>query len=236
MFLQIAKDSDGGEKYPMSDLYSLYYELSKRYPHSKITGMKQETVSYKTQLIIRMLNFTLGRDTFQKGIRNFIADHQYKTFIGEDLWEALALQAHKDGTLSVEYKVANIANTWLLNDRLPVVSVRRNYAEKNAILKQNVYLRERPHDAPEKDKMLWWIPIILNRQDNLNFANSTPYLWMEKVQQKVIDNMPESNQFIIVNQEEIAPFPVNYDEQNWNLLANFLQTEAGRTGIPAYTR
>lgn len=220
----------------MSNLYSLYYELSKRYPHSKITGMKQETVSYKTELVIRMLNFTLGRDTFQKGIRNFIVDHQYKTFIGEDLWESLALQAHKDGTLSPEYKVANIANTWLLNNRLPVITAHRNYVEKTASIQQNVYLRERPHDAPEKDKMLWWIPIILNRQDNLNFANSTPYLWMEKVKQKEINNMPSSDQFIIINQEEIAPFPVNYDEINWNLLGNFLQTEDGRTRIPAYTR
>ncbi|KAH8417298.1 hypothetical protein KR222_008393, partial [Zaprionus bogoriensis] len=227
---------DLSEKYPMTTLYSLYYELSKRYPHSRITGMKQETVSYKTELIIRMLNFTLGKETFQKGIRNFLADHQYKTFIGEDLWESLALQAHKDGTLNAQYKVANIANTWLQNNRLPVVNIRRNYADKTAIITQNVYLRERPHDAPEKDKMLWWIPIILNCQNTLNFANSTPYLWMEKVKQIEIKNLPESNQFIIINQEEIAPFPVNYDEQNWNLLGSFLLTEVGRKMIPAYTR
>jgi len=40
---------------------------------------------------------------------------------------------------------------------------------------------------------------------------------------------------VIVNPEEVGPFPVNYDDKNWNLLSTFLQTEQ-RTEIPVYTR
>lgn len=220
----------------MTTLYSLYYEFSKRYPHSRITAMKQETISYKTELVIRMLNFTLGKDTFQKGLKKFIEDYQYKTFVGDDLWSALTAQALKDGTLKSQYRLTDIVGTWLAYHRLPVITVHRNYETNTATIQQKVYLRERPHDVPEQDKMLWWIPIIINRQDTLNFSNSSPYVWMEKTQQININNMPGNDQFIIINQEEIGPFPVNYDELNWKMLSTFLQTEIGRTVVPTYTR
>lgn len=220
----------------MTTLYSLYYEFSKRYPHSRITGMKQETISHKTELIIRMLSFILTKETFKTGVRNFISDHQYSTFVGDDLWESLTSQSLRDGTLKSSYKVAVIVNTWFAHHRIPVVKVRRDYEKKTAILEQKVYLRERPHDVPGQDKMIWWIPIILNRQDALNFLNCSPYIWMEKTQQINIQNMPEKDQFIIVNQEEIAPFPVNYDDENWRMLGNFLQTDVGRETVPPYTR
>ncbi|XP_068157436.1 aminopeptidase N [Drosophila tropicalis] len=237
---EIAIQIDGGMefngKYPMTLLYSLYYELSKRYPHSRITGMKQETVSFKTELVIRMLNFTLGKSTFHNGVRNFIADHHYKTFIGDDLWNMLTKQALSDKTLDGQYSITDIASSWITKDRLPVVNVQRNYETRSAMLQQKVYLRERPHDVPEQDKMLWWIPITLNRQDTLNFSECKPYVWINKTRQINISNLPESNQFIIINHEEIGPFPVNYDERNWNMLSNFLQTESGRTLIPTLTR
>lgn len=56
----------------MLTLYSIYYEFSKRYPHSRITAMKQETTCYKTQLVLRMLNYTLGAETFKKGLQKLL--------------------------------------------------------------------------------------------------------------------------------------------------------------------
>ncbi|XP_062121831.1 aminopeptidase N [Drosophila sulfurigaster albostrigata] len=236
----IVLEIDGGVefngKYPMTTLYSLYYEFSKRYPHSRITGMKQETISHKTELVLRMLNFTLSKKSFQNGIRNFILEYQYKTFCGDDFWESLNSQSLKDGTLKPHLNVGVIVNTWFAYHRLPVVKVLRDYTEKTAILQQKVYLRERPHDVPEQEKMLWWIPILLNRQDALNFSSGCPYLWMENKKQINIQNMPEKDQFIIINYEEIAPFPVNYDNKNWKMLSDILQTDNGRKQIPPYTR
>lgn len=61
-------------KWPMTVLYSLYYEFSKRYPHARIAGMKQETTSVKTELVFRMLNYTLGENTFRHGLQRFMVD------------------------------------------------------------------------------------------------------------------------------------------------------------------
>lgn len=132
--------------------------------------------------------------------------------------------------------INEIAGSWITKDRLPVVTVQRIYTEKSAQVSQKVYLRERPHDVPDQDKMLWWIPLVIVTQNQLDFTNSTPHAWMKKTKDITLSDMPEDNEFIIVNPEEIGPFPVNYDERNWNLLANFLQTEEGRSKIPIYTR
>lgn len=198
--------------------------------------MKQETTSYKTELVIRMLNYTLGGSTLKAGIRKFIADRLFGTFLGDDLWDALTKQAIHDQTLSDQYSIAEIAGSWTTKDRLPVINVERDYAKNVAVITQKVYLRERPHDVPERDKMLWWIPLVTIRQDNLNFSNTKPQAWIEKKRTQIIKNMPNHDEYIIVNPEEIGPFPVNYDTTNWNLLSTFLQTDEGLKYIPTYTR
>lgn len=152
------------------------------------------------------------------------------------MWKYLTQQAHADKSLADDVTVNEIASSWITKDRLPVVSVERDYSAKTAVVSQRVYLRERPHDVPEQDKMLWWIPLILITQDNLNFNNFKPYLWMKKTRDIILTNLPADDKFIIVNPEEIGPFPVNYDTKNWNLLASYLQMEEGRKQIPTYTR
>lgn len=240
MAVQAALELDGGAefegKWPMTILYSIYYEFSKRFPHSKITGMKQETICSKTELVLRMLNLTLGPETFKNGLRRLFAGKEFKTFVSDDIWKALTEQAHIDKKLDEGTTIKEIVTSWIQKDRIPSVRVTRNYAEKSATISQKVYLRERPHDVPEQDKMLWWIPIVVVEEDNLNFKNTTPRLWMKKSRNEKMSGLVSSDKFIIVNPEEIGPFPVNYDEKNWNLLANYLQNEKSRDTIPVYTR
>lgn len=157
-------------------------------------------------------------------------------FISEDVWKYLTQQAHEDKSLPDDITVNEIASSWITKDRLPVVSIERDYAARTAVVSQRVYLRERPHDVPEQDKMLWWIPLILVTQDELNFNNFVPYRWMKKTRDIILTDLPSDDKFIIVNPEEIGPFPVNYDTNNWNLLALFLQSDEGRKKIPTYTR
>ncbi|XP_043064421.1 aminopeptidase N isoform X2 [Drosophila ficusphila] len=237
---EITIEINGGKefngKYPMTILYSLYYELSKRYPYSLITGMKKESTSFKTELFIRMLKIVLGEKTFRTGIQRFISNNKTKTFKGSDLWTALSKQAVEDKALDRKLILLDVAESWLKQSRLPLVTIKRDYNSGTAIVQQKVYLRERPHDVPDQDKMLWWIPITLVRQDTLNFSNSIPYIWMNKTKQAKISNLPSQDEFIIVNQEEIGPYLVNYDEKNWYMLSMFLRTENGRGLIPVYTR
>lgn len=89
---------------------------------------------------------------------------------------------------------------------MPVVTVERDYAARTAIVSQRVYLRERPHDVPEQDKMLWWIPLILVTQDKLNFTNFVPSQWIRKTRDTILTHLPEADKFVIVNPEEIGNY------------------------------
>ncbi|XP_072390587.1 aminopeptidase N [Diabrotica undecimpunctata] len=228
-------DCDSYNNWPMTILYSNYYEFSKRYPHGKSTAIKQDSSSAKTELVFRMLNYTLGESTFVHGMQRFMLDRQYKTFFGDDIWLSLTEQARFDKKLPQPITINEIAASWITKDRLPVVTVIRNYEEKTANLSQRVYLRERPHDVPDQEKFLWWIPVVLIREDHLNFANSTPFTWMRRERDLILNDMPDKDSFIIINPEEIGPFPVNYDVKNWNMLAQYLCSEKRQT-IPVYTR
>jgi aminopeptidase N len=202
----------------MTTLYSIYYEFSKRYPHSRITGMKQETICSKTQLVLRMLNYTLGEETFKKGLQAFFVDRDHKTFLAEDIWSAMTKQAHADKKLNSDETVSAITESWIKKERLPVVTVTRDYQKNEATIDQKLYLRERPHDVPEADKMQWWIPVTLTSESDLNFEKFTPRAWMKREKQIKIQNLPAKDKFVIVNAEEIGPFPVNYDDANWNMI------------------
>ena len=150
---------DGTENYnnwPITMLYSIYYEFSKRYPHGKSTAIKQDSASTKTELVFRMLNYTLGEPTFKHAMQKFMADRQFKTFFGDDIWSTFTEQARVDGVLQDTGMTINeIAASWITKDRLPVVNVTRNYQANSASIQQRVYLRERPHDVPDQEKFLW---------------------------------------------------------------------------------
>lgn len=235
--MQIDNGAGFDEEWPMTVLYSLYYEFSKRYPHSRITSMKQETICAKTELVLRMLNYTLGSDTVKKGLQKFMIDREYKTFFADDVWEALTKQAHLDRRLCTKATIGDITNSWITKDRIPVITVERNYPGKGAKISQSLFLRERPHDVPDQDKMLWWIPLVMVTQDTLNFTNFVPIKWLKNEREVNIEGgFPNSDKFIILNPDEIGPFPVNYDEKNWNMLSQYLQTEQGRAIVPVHTR
>lgn len=71
------------------------------------------------------------------------------------------------------------------------------------LLCQQLYLRERPHDVPDAGRMLWWIPLVVVRGDNLDFTSTSPLAWM-KGRTFELKNMPSKEHFIIVNPEEIG--------------------------------
>ncbi|KAJ8940801.1 hypothetical protein NQ318_007887, partial [Aromia moschata] len=240
-------EGESFNNWPMTMLYSIYYEFSKRYPHGKSTAIKQDSTSAKTELVFRMLNYTLGENTFKHGMQRFMADRrffklQYKTFFGDDIWLCLTEEARFDETLPPTVTVNEIAASWITKDRLPVLTVNRNYEDKTATLTQRVYLRERPHDVPDQEKFLWWIPIVLIRQDNMTFSNSTPFVWMKK-RKGHTNRHYEWERFVYHYQsrgnrgpyKNKGPFPVNYDVKNWNMLAQYLCTP-NRTKIPVNTR
>nr|CAD7255953.1 unnamed protein product [Timema shepardi] len=209
-------------QYVWTQGYSLYYGYSERYPFSLLGSQVENIRASKCTWLLRMLNYTLTEKSFRGGLQKFLEDRQYKTFSENDLWAALTTQSRKDATLPESVNVADVAKSWLKNERFPVVTVNRNYADNTADIEQHMFLRERPHDVPNKEKMVWYIPIMYISPDNLDISAARPVAWMKNEKEITVADLPDPDKFIIVNPEEIGMFMINYDLNNWALLANYL--------------
>lgn len=61
---------------------------------------------------------------------------KYGVFTGDDIWKALHKAAIEENTISKDMCVKGIANSWVTKDRLPVVTIERNYQKKMAVASQ----------------------------------------------------------------------------------------------------
>ncbi|XP_034944906.1 aminopeptidase N isoform X2 [Chelonus insularis] len=238
---KITVDIDPNEmegKWPMTLLYSLYYEFGKTLPFSRVAGIRHEATSAKIELVFRMFNYTLGEKVFQKGVQKFIHESaKNHSFYGNDIFNYLdTVRKENNITLPNDLTISSIAAPWINRDRVPIVTVNRDYETGNINLTQAVFLREPRPTSNEKMSYQWDIPITITSQNNLNFSQLQPALWLSKNDLTTTHKDPASkDKFIIVNPEEIGMFPVNYDLCNWNLLSEFLQGPQ-REIIPALTR
>nr|CAD7452807.1 unnamed protein product [Timema tahoe] len=132
------------------------------------------------------------------------------------------------GETNLWYITQELANQWVGHLTTPHWW---NYAQTNMALTnylvndftmQHMFLRERPHDVPNKEKMVWYIPIMYISPDNLDISAARPVAWMKNEKEITVADLPDPDKFIIVNPEEIGMFMINYDLNNWALLANYL--------------
>ncbi|XP_011882031.1 PREDICTED: aminopeptidase N [Vollenhovia emeryi] len=228
-------------KWPMTMLYPLYYEFAQTAPFSRVAGIRQEATWTKAELVFRMLNYTLGRDLFQRSVRNFFhqqSKEDRRTFFANDIFTYLNDVANETDNLPPGLTINGIAASWINRDRVPLVTVIRDYETGKINLTQKVYLRDVPPQSTAKVGYQWDIPIVMQAQDKLNFDNTKPTVWLKREtvpKNFTIADITNRTYFIIVNPEEIGMFPVNYDTCNWKMLSQYLQGP-DREKIPPLTR
>ncbi|XP_017023784.1 aminopeptidase N-like [Drosophila kikkawai] len=186
-------------------------------------------ISYKKgSSVIRMMHLFLGDEAFRAGLKTYLEMFEYSNAEQDNLWETLTQAAHESGALPRNFSVKTIMDTWTLQTGYPVVNVIRNYAEGNAELTQERYLRN--SEVPRsKYKSCWWVPLSYTTQSELDFNNMSPRDWLEcskegLSQPKKIENLPRADQWVILNTQVATPCKINYDAQNWKLLINTLTT------------
>lgn len=228
-------------KWPMTVLYSLYYEFAQTAPFSRVAGIRHEATWTKAELVFRMFNYTFGHELFRESVRKFF-HHQSKedrrTFFANDIFTYLNDLANETNNLPAGLTVNGIAASWINRDRVPLVTVIRDYETRKINLSQKVYLRDIPPQSTAKVSYQWDIPIVVQVQNDLNFHNTKPIVWLRKENEPknlTISDFTTKDNFIIVNPEEIGMFPVNYDSCNWKMLSQYLQGP-DREKIPPLTR
>ncbi|KGO36645.1 Peptidase M1, alanine aminopeptidase/leukotriene A4 hydrolase [Penicillium expansum] len=106
-------------------------------------------ISYlKGSSVIRMLSVHLGRETFLRGVADYLKSHAYGNATTNDLWTALSKASGQD--------VHSFMDPWIRKIGFPVVTVTEEPGQ--VTVSQNRFLST--GDAkPEEDETKWWIPL-----------------------------------------------------------------------------
>ena len=109
-----------------------------------------DSITYvKGQGFLRMLEAYVGEDQFRKGIRAYMAKHQYSNTTGADLWAAIEKASGKP--------VGKLAADWTTQPGYPLVSVSQSCVDG----KRQVTLSQEQFrlDEPALENRLWSVPL-----------------------------------------------------------------------------
>ncbi|MDE1828305.1 MAG: M1 family metallopeptidase [Candidatus Micrarchaeota archaeon] len=82
-----------------------------------------DAISYeKGGSVLYMLEDYVGKPLFRKGLHRYLADHAYSNAAKEDLWNAIAKEAKKEGK---NLKVSQLMHSWVTKSGHPVVEVKK---------------------------------------------------------------------------------------------------------------
>ncbi|KAA0203270.1 hypothetical protein HAZT_HAZT008383 [Hyalella azteca] len=184
-----------------------------------------DAISYsKGASIIRMMNNFLTEPTFRNGLTNYLTIHQYANAAQDDLWQALTVQAHADGTLSPDITVKTIMDTWTLQMGYPVINAIRA-TDGSITLTQERFLLVKSPNSTDTHDYKWWVPVSYTTQSSPDFSQTQPSYWIPSTEESITIDGITDGQWVFFNLQETGYYRVNYDINNWQLLINQLETE-----------
>ncbi|MES2901601.1 MAG: M1 family metallopeptidase [Pseudomonadota bacterium] len=162
-----------------------------------------DNITYiKGQAFLRMLEAYLGEDAFRKGMRDYMARHQYSNTTSADLWAALEKASGKP--------VARLATDWTTQPGLPVLSVSQACEDG----KRKVTLAQEQFrlDEPASEKRQWHIPVQLG-----SVGGKTSYALLTS--RSATLTLPGCEGALVVDPASVGYFRVQYDEAGFAALA-----------------
>ncbi|KAJ5745559.1 Alanine/arginine aminopeptidase [Penicillium odoratum] len=114
-------------------------------------------ISYlKGSSVIRMLSIHLGRETFLRGVADYLKSHAYGNATTNDLWSALSKASGQD--------VHGFMDPWIRKIGFPVVTVAE---EPGQISVRQTRFLSTGDAKPEEDETTWWIPLGIKSGENM---------------------------------------------------------------------
>ncbi|MEO7108458.1 MAG: M1 family metallopeptidase [Rhodoferax sp.] len=147
----------------------------------------------KGQAFVRMLEAYLGDKAFRKGIRSYIAEHQYSNTTSADLWAALSKASGK--------AVDTFARDWTMQPGFPLVSVDTQCVkgQRQITLHQQQFLL----DSSIQSDRRWSVPV------QIGSLNGKPdYVLLNK--RSMVVSRPGCDGPLVVDPESVGYYRVQY--------------------------
>ncbi|CAK9834336.1 Aminopeptidase N [Anthophora retusa] len=174
-----------------------------------------DSIAYqKAGSVIRMMSHILTEDVFKNGLREYLKNNALSSATSDDVLKALGEAANRTWEGA---KFDEIMNEWVNKPGYPVVNVRKD--NKGLVLNQERFTLYRTNDDTK-----WWVPITYFKKINLNDTATKPVEWLQPNGKNVTINYNNTDGWIVVNSQQAGYYRVNYDEENWKLLTEYLRS------------
>lgn len=162
-----------------------------------------DSITYiKGQSFLRMLEAYLGEDQFRKGMRAYMAKHQYSNTTTADLWAALEKASGKP--------VARLASDWTNQPGFPLLRVSQvcENGKRRVTIAQEQYRI----DEPATEARLWNVPVQLG-----TVGGKSAYTLLATPHTTVVQ--PNCEGALVADPESVGYFRVQYDSATFEALA-----------------
>lgn len=162
-----------------------------------------DAITYmKGQAFLRMLEAYLGEEPFRKGMRAYMARHQYSNTTSADLWAALEKASGKP--------VEKLASDWTLQPGFPLIKVEQACEEgkRRVTLSQEQYRL----DEPPLEKRLWNVPLQVGTVNGKAW-----YTLLSGPSTTISQGGCEGT--LVVDPHSVGYFRVHYDPASFRALA-----------------
>ena len=166
-----------------------------------------DAITYqKGQSFLRMLETYLGEETFRKGIRAYMAKHQYSNTTTADLWNALGKASGKPAK--------EIADAWVTRPGFPVVKVDAKCVSGKRVITLTQEQFKVDGDAP--GTQLWNIPVQLGTA-NANANTKADYVMLKTAGTTV--TRPGCSKALVIDPASVGYYRVQYAPALFDALA-----------------
>jgi aminopeptidase N len=162
-----------------------------------------DAITYgKGQAFLRMLEAYLGEEPFRKGIRAYMARHQYSNTTSADLWAALEKASGKP--------VEKLASDWTTQPGFPVVKVEQvcEAGKRKVTLSQEQFRL----DEPAAQKRLWNVPVQVGTVNGKAW-----YTLLTGASTTLVQAGCDGT--LVVDPASVGFFRVQYDQASFDALA-----------------
>ncbi|CAG9569100.1 unnamed protein product [Danaus chrysippus] len=182
-----------------------------------------DDISYsKGATLIRMMEMFLGEEAFREALHNYLIKYSYSNAEQDDLWSELNAVVMNKGALNNNMTVKQVMDTWTKQTGFPLVTVNRNYSDKSVNISQKRYVWRQEILSSQS----WWIPLSIKCESG---TEDPKLVWLSNeegvLDDKHLEHGCDQNEWMLFNYNMMAPFRVNYDENNWKLLINTLTSD-----------
>ncbi|XP_047036095.1 aminopeptidase N-like isoform X1 [Helicoverpa zea] len=184
-----------------------------------------DEISYrKGSTLIRMMTMFLGNEIFRKAINNYLRKYSYNNAAQDDLWRELTAVSEQYGVLPRNVSVKDIMDTWTTQTGYPILTVNRDYEDKSLTVQQRRYFSL---SAKSSTRVSWWVPLSVLCEPEAR-GKAPALQWLadteggETLQR--FTHASDRDQWVLFNYDMIAPYRVNYDPRNWQLLTAALKS------------